>query len=225
MKAHRSTVLQTKEASYLAKITAYGTVKGALSSFQTAVNALSSASLFKSLTATSSDTSVLSAYASTLATPGNYAISVTNLAQSQNFLPPHRPARLPASVAARRRRFHSSLAQSVAAPLPAASILAQALRRMRRKRQARSRSIVRTTRCKAFATQSTRQRRRYRVARQRWHAGHAVSLDADVHQHRPVQEQNAHYPAAAMPLSPACWPTILPPRRISPKPLAHKTRH
>lgn len=77
------TVMQTREASYLAKITAYGTVKGALSSFQTAVNGLSSAAAFKSLTATPSDATVLSASATTLATSGSYAVAVTALAQGQ----------------------------------------------------------------------------------------------------------------------------------------------
>jgi flagellar hook-associated protein 2 len=77
------TVMQTKEASYLAKISAYGTVKGALSSFQTAVNALSSASTFKALTATPSDATVLSASATTLATSGSYNVNVTGLAQGQ----------------------------------------------------------------------------------------------------------------------------------------------
>ena len=79
------TVLQTKEASFLAKITSYGTVKSALSSFQTAVTALSSSSTFKALTASSSDSTVLSASASSIATAGNYAIAVTNLAQSQSL--------------------------------------------------------------------------------------------------------------------------------------------
>lgn len=79
------TTMQNKEASYLAKITAYGTVKGALSSFQAAVTTLSSPSAFKSLSATSSDTTVMSAFASSLASPGNYAITVGNLAQSQTL--------------------------------------------------------------------------------------------------------------------------------------------
>ena len=79
------TQLQSKEAKYLAKITAYGSVKGALSSFQTALNTLNSPSTFSTLTATPSDATVLSAAASSIAAPGNYAITVNKLAQAQTL--------------------------------------------------------------------------------------------------------------------------------------------
>ncbi|MBI1175062.1 MAG: flagellar filament capping protein FliD [Sideroxydans sp.] len=79
-------VLMNKQiASYQAKISAIGTVQGALSSFQSAVQGLSTPSQFKSLTATSSDTTVLSASASTTAAAGSYTLSVANLAQAQNL--------------------------------------------------------------------------------------------------------------------------------------------
>jgi flagellar hook-associated protein 2 len=79
------TVLQQKEASFQAKLSAYGTLKGSLSSFQTAVAGLADASKFQSLTATASDSSVLSASTSGTAVPGSYSISVGTLAQAQTI--------------------------------------------------------------------------------------------------------------------------------------------
>lgn len=77
------TVLQKKEAGVQAKLTAYGSLKGAISSFQTSVAALADVSKFQTLSATPSDASILSASATTVATPGNYSVSVSALAQSQ----------------------------------------------------------------------------------------------------------------------------------------------
>lgn len=79
------TVLQQKEASFQAKLSAYGSLKGALSSFQTSVSALADASKFQSLSTSASDTSVLSATASSGAVAGVYSVSVAALAQSQTI--------------------------------------------------------------------------------------------------------------------------------------------
>jgi flagellar hook-associated protein 2 len=79
------TVLQSKEAGFLSKISAYGTVKGSLSSFQSAVNALSSPSLYSAQSATSSDPAVLSGSASLLAGSGSYEITVNTLAKAQKL--------------------------------------------------------------------------------------------------------------------------------------------
>lgn len=79
------TLMQKREASFQAKLSAYGTLKGALASFQTSVSALNSVSKFQSMTATSSDTTVLSASATSLATPGNYSVTVSALAQAQTI--------------------------------------------------------------------------------------------------------------------------------------------
>ncbi|MGZ5199572.1 MAG: flagellar filament capping protein FliD [Telluria sp.] len=79
------TVLQQKEASYLAKITAYGSVKGSLSSFQTAVNALNSTTVFSGMSTSATDSSVLSATTSGPAAVGSYNVSVTQLAQAQSL--------------------------------------------------------------------------------------------------------------------------------------------
>lgn len=80
------TLLSRKEASYQSKLSAYGTLQGALGNFQTAVSGLSDISKFQSLTASSSDSSVLTASAGSTAAAGSYAIDVTSLAQSQKLV-------------------------------------------------------------------------------------------------------------------------------------------
>lgn len=75
------TKLDVKEASYQAKISAYGTIKGALSSLQSAVKALTLPATFQSLTVTSSSASVASGSADTSADTGGYSITVDKLAK------------------------------------------------------------------------------------------------------------------------------------------------
>lgn len=77
------TVLDQKEASYQAKISAFGNLKSAVSSLQTSALALKSTTLYSGMSATSSSTSVLTASASTAATAASYAIEVTKKAQAQ----------------------------------------------------------------------------------------------------------------------------------------------
>lgn len=79
------TVLARKEAGYQAQLSAYGTLKGALSSFQNAVRALSDVAKFQSVKATPADATVLGASASSIAVPGTYSVEVTKLAQSQKL--------------------------------------------------------------------------------------------------------------------------------------------
>ncbi|MDY7537132.1 flagellar filament capping protein FliD [Undibacterium sp. RTI2.1] len=79
------TSLATKQASYQAKVSAYGTLNSALSSFQSAVSNLSKPSVFQSLTATSSDSTIISATAAASATAGTYNIAISQLAQSQSI--------------------------------------------------------------------------------------------------------------------------------------------
>lgn len=79
------TKLAAKEAGYQAKLSAYGSVKGAVSSFQAALQALNSPGKFQSVTATASDTSVFSASATSSAVPGTYSLEVTSLAQPQKL--------------------------------------------------------------------------------------------------------------------------------------------
>jgi len=80
------TVLAKKEAAFQAKLSAYGSLKGTISSFQSAVSALNTQSKFKAYNATPSDSTVLTASASSIAAPGSYAITVGQLAQAQTLL-------------------------------------------------------------------------------------------------------------------------------------------
>lgn len=80
------TKLNVKEASYQAKLTAYGSVKGAVAGFQSAVQSLSSSSKFQAVKATPSDATVFSASASSIAVAGTYSLEVTNLAQAQKLV-------------------------------------------------------------------------------------------------------------------------------------------
>jgi flagellar hook-associated protein 2 len=77
--------LAKKEASYQAKLSAYGTLSGALSAFQTAIGSLNTASTFQGLKATPGDSSIFTATATPSATAGSYAINVTRLAQAQTL--------------------------------------------------------------------------------------------------------------------------------------------
>jgi flagellar hook-associated protein 2 len=79
-------ILDKKEAAFQAKLSAYGSVKGALSAFQTAVRGLRDVSKFQVLTATPADTTVLTVSASSAAAPGSYAIEVTKLTQAQKLV-------------------------------------------------------------------------------------------------------------------------------------------
>lgn len=79
------TKLDSREASYQAKLSAYGSVKGAVSGFQTALQGLNSASRYQTLTATASDATVFSASATSIASAGTHSMEVTSLAQSQKL--------------------------------------------------------------------------------------------------------------------------------------------
>ena len=77
--------LDGKEAKQQAQLTAYGSLKGALSSFQSSVTKLTDAAIFSAVTANFSDTDIASASASSSATAGSYNIEVQTLAQSQKL--------------------------------------------------------------------------------------------------------------------------------------------
>jgi flagellar hook-associated protein 2 len=77
------TDLQTKQTAYQSTISAFGTVKGALSTFQTALKSLMDPSTFRALSATPGDASILSSNATAGAVPGSYSVEVTRLAQAQ----------------------------------------------------------------------------------------------------------------------------------------------
>lgn len=75
-------VLAQKEASYQAKLSAFGSLKGALSALQTAAKTLTSTTSFTSMSASVSDSTVLTASADTTAAAGIYDIAVTSLAKN-----------------------------------------------------------------------------------------------------------------------------------------------
>ena len=74
--------MATKEASYNAKLTAYGSIKGALSSLETAAKALATDSTISGKSVSVSDSTVLAASASSTAVAGSYSLSITQLAKS-----------------------------------------------------------------------------------------------------------------------------------------------
>lgn len=75
--------LASKVSSYQDKISSFGTLKGLISSFQTAVRSLNTS--MAGYRATPSDTSVLSAVASSSAVAGSYSVQVTTLAQAHKL--------------------------------------------------------------------------------------------------------------------------------------------
>jgi flagellar hook-associated protein 2 len=79
-------LLQKKETSYQAKLSGFGTLKGALSQFQSAVKGLSDISKFQASKASAADPTVASVSANATAAPGTYSLLVTQLAQSQKLV-------------------------------------------------------------------------------------------------------------------------------------------
>jgi flagellar hook-associated protein 2 len=74
--------INKKEAAWQADLSAYGSLKSALSSFQSAVKSLNDPADFLGRTSTSSNTEVFSATADQTAVPGKYDIQVIQLAES-----------------------------------------------------------------------------------------------------------------------------------------------
>ncbi len=75
--------LQQKEAGFHAQLSALGQLRSAVSSYQSAVGALTSSSSLDTYTATSADTAKFTATADSTAAKGTYDIKVTNLAVAQ----------------------------------------------------------------------------------------------------------------------------------------------
>jgi flagellar hook-associated protein 2 len=78
-------VLNKKEGDYQAKISAYGNISGALSSFQTSVQELSNLEKLQTLKASTSDATVFTATASGKAAKGTHTLSIASLAQAQKL--------------------------------------------------------------------------------------------------------------------------------------------
>ncbi|RJG15593.1 flagellar filament capping protein FliD [Massilia cavernae] len=79
------TTLNKKEAATIAKVSAFNTLKGALGSFQTALDALKLPSKFQGVNATAADTTIVSGTATSKAVAGSYTVDVTKLAQAQTI--------------------------------------------------------------------------------------------------------------------------------------------
>ncbi|HVO48095.1 MAG TPA: flagellar filament capping protein FliD [Steroidobacteraceae bacterium] len=85
-RAPQDSVIASKTQAVTTQITALGTLKGALSTFQTALAALDTPSAFNAETANTSDSSIFTATASTDAVAGTYSVSVSQLAQAQQLV-------------------------------------------------------------------------------------------------------------------------------------------
>lgn len=79
-------LLTTKEAGYQAKLSAFGTMKAALATLQTAAKALSTQAQLAPLKSTVTTPGVMNVTASAAATAGNYSIEVQSLAASQKLI-------------------------------------------------------------------------------------------------------------------------------------------
>ena len=77
--------LNLKEATLQAELSAFGTLKGAVSTFQSSFGKLTSAALFNSSEVSVSNRDVLSASTSSIADAGNYSVEVKSLAQSHTL--------------------------------------------------------------------------------------------------------------------------------------------
>lgn len=80
-------LLQKRESDYQAKLSAYGTLKGALSAFQTAMQGLADPAKYHAVSASAADSSLLTATGNSngKAVPGSYSMEVQQLAQQQKI--------------------------------------------------------------------------------------------------------------------------------------------
>jgi flagellar hook-associated protein 2 len=74
-----------KSASYLAQVTAFGTLSGALGSFQASLSSLTSLAGFQTMSTTPGDSSIFTATANSTAKPGSYRVNITQIAQAQSL--------------------------------------------------------------------------------------------------------------------------------------------
>lgn len=74
-----------KSASYLAQVSAFGNLSGALGTFQSALSGLTSLSGFQTMSSNSGDSTVFTATANGTAKAGSYKVNVTQVAQAQTL--------------------------------------------------------------------------------------------------------------------------------------------
>ena len=77
--------LNIKEATLQAELSAYGILKGSVSSFQSSLSKLKSSSSFNSTNVSVSNDDVISASSTSIADAGNYSVEVKSLAQSHSL--------------------------------------------------------------------------------------------------------------------------------------------
>ncbi len=81
-RAPKEALLDLREAQLQAELSAYGSFKSALSTFQDSMSDLQAASDFRKTSASSSNSAIFTATTSGSVAPGSYSIEVTNLAQA-----------------------------------------------------------------------------------------------------------------------------------------------
>jgi flagellar hook-associated protein 2 len=82
----QAAVISSQTQAVTTEISAIGTLKGALSSFQSSLTALDTPSAFAVQTANSSDKTIFTASADSSAIPGTYNVTVAHLAQAQQIV-------------------------------------------------------------------------------------------------------------------------------------------
>jgi len=75
------TQLATKEASFQSQISAFGSLKGAISAFQSSLSGLRDPSRFKSFSSQTGNAAIITAAAGSSAAAGNFAVNVSTLAR------------------------------------------------------------------------------------------------------------------------------------------------
>lgn len=78
--------LDRREASFQARLSAFGTLRSGLAQFETAMQGLASASRYQAMSASVSDPGIASASATSAAPAGSYALEVSRLAQAQRLV-------------------------------------------------------------------------------------------------------------------------------------------
>nr|MBL8457029.1 flagellar filament capping protein FliD [Zoogloeaceae bacterium] len=86
VEARPATLLNTREASFQARLSAFGQLTSVLSPMQSALSSLKNTSTFQAMRATVGDSSVATALASTTAAKGNYSLEVQQIAQGQRVV-------------------------------------------------------------------------------------------------------------------------------------------
>lgn len=86
VEAQPLTLLAKKEASYQAKLTAYGSLSSAVSNFKSVAASLNSTSTINAVSATSSDTATITTSATSIAATGTYSLNVSQLAKAQQLV-------------------------------------------------------------------------------------------------------------------------------------------